>query len=173
MSDHIRKTIEELHVKLREHEENVKRTKRMINDLCVMDGADKIYLDIDEATNASVGPLRGDEYYGKGQATAVREYLMVRKQRNEGPATIDDIYAALEKGGYQFEEKMGKRGMSIAISKNTQTFHKLPNGKIGLREWYPEIKDGKNKKGNEEKSGNGSPSASSDETEESDPSKEQ
>ena len=163
MSDHITKTIEDLKLKVSEHEEAARRTKHMVNELCIMAGADKIYADVDIPKAHKPTHLRGDEYYGKGQATAVREYLELRKSTNKGPATIDEIHDALSAGGYQFDAKLGKRGMAIAIAKNTHTFHKLPNGKIGLMEWYPDVKESKSKKGSEEQSpdsGNEKPDSS-------------
>jgi hypothetical protein len=150
MSDHIAKTIEELKLKVAEHEANASRTKHVINDLCGMAGMEKLYADINVPKTANSTHLRGDEYYGKGQATAVREYLEWRKAVGKGPGMIDEIHDALKAGGYQFDEKLGKRGMAIAIAKNTQTFHKLPNGKIGLKDWYPDLKDAKFKKATEE-----------------------
>lgn len=146
MSEHIQKTIDELVVKLAEQESGVRRYKRMINELCDIAGKEKLYANVDESKSASSVNLRGDEYYGKAQATAVREYLDWRKNMGRGPGTIDEIYDALAAGGYQFDTKLGKRGMSIAIAKNTQTFHKLPNGKIGLMDWYPDVKESKSRK---------------------------
>ena len=37
----------------------------------------------------------------------------------------------------------------VSLTKNSQTFHKLPNGKYGLREWYPAVKDKKPGSGEE------------------------
>lgn len=50
-------------------------------------------------------------------------------------------------GGYQFETKddnNAMRGMRISMAKNIK-FHKLPNGKWGLKEWYPNVKEDKEK----------------------------
>ena len=67
----------------------------------------------------------------------------MRKAMNMGPASVAEIYEALKSGGYQFDatnEDYAKRGVRHSLSKNTQTFHKLPNGDFGLIEWYPAIK---------------------------------
>jgi hypothetical protein len=46
-------------------------------------------------------------------------------------------------GGFRFDAKndgTAKRALSVSLAKNTTTFHRLPNGNIGLTEWYPEAK---------------------------------
>ena len=40
-----------------------------------------------------------------------------------------------------------KRGVSIALGKNSQTFHRLASGDFGLVAWYPNIKEKKVKNG--------------------------
>jgi hypothetical protein len=52
--------------------------------------------------------------------------------------SLDDLYAAMLKGGFKFEAKSdvtAKRALAVALSKNT-AFTKLPNDDIGLSEWY-------------------------------------
>jgi hypothetical protein len=61
---------------------------------------------------------------------------------------VDEIHQALLAGGYKFEaatEEIAKRGLRISLTKNSHSFHKLPSGLYGLREWYPAIKDTKAK----------------------------
>ena len=77
-----------------------------------------------------------DQFYNKPLATAVREVLEMRKRR---PATSQEIHAALKTGGFAFEsrdDENAMRGMAVSISKNTALFARLPNGLIGLNEWY-------------------------------------
>lgn len=59
---------------------------------------------------------------------------------------LPEIYKVMKDGGFLFEAKNdanAQRGLHIAMAKNTTTFHRLPNGNYGLREWYPAIKEKK------------------------------
>lgn len=144
MSDHLKRTIADLQLKLTEQESAVKQTKSLINQLSEMAGAGIIYKDIElESNPRSNVSIRSDQFYGQPQATCVREFLDMRKALDQGPATINEIFAALQEGGFNFETKNdenAKRGLRISITKNTALFHKLPNGKIGLLSWYPNAK---------------------------------
>jgi hypothetical protein len=146
MSDHLKSTIADLQIKLREQEQAVSKTKSLINQLAEMAGMTALYK-LDEESSAMPDlSIRSDQFYGQPQATAVRDILKLRKSQNRGPATVNEIYAALMEGGFAFETKNdenAKRGLRISISKNTALFHKLPNGKIGLLEWYPNAKKSK------------------------------
>ena len=120
-----------------------------------MAGRPLVFEDVKVAQHAAVGPLKGDEYYGKGFQTVVRTILEARKITGAGPATVNEIYLAMTSGGYVFDAKddeNAKRGLRISLGKSTHTFHKLPNGKFGLLEWYPAIKPAK---ANGAKSSNG------------------
>jgi hypothetical protein len=146
VSEHIKATIADLQNKLREQEKAVVKTKSFINMLCEEAGIPPMYAADDlDGSSASVNlTIRSDQFYGQPQATAVREILQMRKGRNQGPATVNELYAALVEGGFAFETKNednAKRGLRISITKNTAMFHKLPNGKIGLLEWYPKAKN--------------------------------
>ena len=88
--------------------------------------------------------MHGDEYYGKALASVVRMVLEARKSASIGPATVNEIYDAMVKGGYQFETRIednAQRGLRVSLSKNTTVFHRLPSGKYGLTEWYPAVKE--------------------------------
>lgn len=151
MSEHIRQTIADLQKRLAEDEQKVIDNKRLINQLSEMAGLPRPYPDSELSLNA--GPsltIRADQFYGQPLATAIREILEMRRALNQGPATINEIYAGLTEGGFAFDTKNpenAKRGLRISISKNTAVFHKLPgSGRIGLREWYPNIKAQKGQK---------------------------
>jgi len=162
MSNHIMKTVEDLEIKLSEQVAAVNTTKKLINQLLEMTGASPRYLDIDaEQKNGVSLSVRSDQFYGRPQATSVREILEMRKALNKGPATLNDIYSALIEGGYASDTKNednAKRGLRNSIMKNVALFHKLPNGMFGLLEWYPNAKNVKQKNsavsGEEEQSTN-------------------
>ncbi len=150
--EHIEKTIEELKAKVVEKEKELNEAKKMANNLCQMFGKPPLYEINDEPASVFVGQLNGDEYYGRPLATVVTNILETRKIRGVGPATIRDVYDQMKLGGYQFETKdddNAMRGMRITMAKNPK-FHKLPSGKWGLKEWYPNIKEDKEKTPEEE-----------------------
>lgn len=92
---------------------------------------------------AGVG-MRGDEYYGKPLATVIAEILDKRNKKGMGPATIKEIYEEMKNGGYRFDAKdedLAMRGITISMRKNVVKFHRLPSGKFGLTEWYPDLKE--------------------------------
>jgi hypothetical protein len=144
MATHIRKTIAEAQARLDEQEEAVRQTKRLINQLCEFAGDPPMYPDVDEhGQNLRVANLQGDEYYGQKQSTACRLILERRKALNLGPATLNELHEELLAGGYRFSAKdadTAKRSLYMMLTKNTVTFHRLPNGKFGLAAWYPNSK---------------------------------
>jgi hypothetical protein len=146
--EHIDQTIEELKAKVIEKEQELNETKKMANNLCQMFGRPPLYVITDQPTIVLTGQLKGDEYYGRPLATVITTVLEARKAQGIGPATVREIYDQMMAGGYQFEAKdadNSMRGMRISMAKNPK-FHKLPNGKWGLTEWYPNIKESKEEK---------------------------
>ncbi len=140
--EHIEKTIEELKQKIAEREKELNDEKAVVNKLCAMVNKPAIYAIEEEAAAVPVSSLRGDEYYGRPFAGVVTTVLENRKIQGIGPATVKEIYEQMTAGGYQFDTKNeanAMRGMRISMTKNIK-FHKLPNGKWGLTEWYPKIK---------------------------------
>ena len=143
MSEHIQKTIAELQTKIAEEAEATRQKKKVVNDLCAMVGIPPVYSDVNEPNKMSIANIRGDQFYGRGLSTCVREYLEARKAANLGPANIYEIYDALKAGGYETEgaDEDARRGIAISLAKNTSIFHRLPNSdKIGLLSWYPNAK---------------------------------
>jgi len=113
-----------------------------VNELCREYGQPLRFEDVD-AAKASVLSTRGrDVFYGRPLATVMREFMEARgpsARGGLGAATVNEIYDALVAGGFKFEtrdEANAKRGLRIALSKNTTTFHKVGNA-YGLSEWYP------------------------------------
>lgn len=136
-------SIADLQKKLADIETEGNKLKKTINYLCELSGAPPLYSDADfELSHSTKVILKGDEYHGRPQATAVTEILESRKNRGLGPASLDELYDELIAGGHQFKGKsdqIQKRGLAIALSKNTK-FYRLPNEKWGLSEWYPNVR---------------------------------
>jgi hypothetical protein len=92
-------------------------------------------------STGQAGQINSDAFYGKRQATAIREYLEMRRAAGLGPAKPREIYDALRQGGYQFKAKEDETalvGMRALLRKMNSTFHKVPGtSAYGLRSWYP------------------------------------
>ena len=88
--------------------------------------------------------LHSDSFTGKKLASAVREYLSMRKASGaDAPATSREIFDALKQGGFQSGAKDDATALVVLrtmLRKNTVTFAKLSNGKYGLRAWYPNLR---------------------------------
>ena len=149
MTDHIRRTIEEVQNKVRQAEDETARLKRMANELAGMAGMPAIYAQVESTETPSISSIRRDQWYGQPLATAIREYLEMRRAANLGPATVNEIFDSLTAGGFKFDTKdddNSKRGLRISLTKNTSIFHRLPDKKhYGLLEWYPDVKEKKSK----------------------------
>ena len=136
--------------------------KRMVNTLCSYAGRAPMYPDA-ENTTQTVSAILPDQFYGKPLATATREYLEMRRASNLGAATIKEIFENLQAGGFKFETKNeanAMRGLRQSLTKNSVTFHKLPNGTYGLLEWYPSAKPQKDKPADDDEPSAGSTNSS-------------
>ncbi len=143
MNDAFLPAIAALQEQLAKDQRAVSETKKMINKLSVLAGQPAPYPDTDESEAISIGAIRSDTFYGKKLATAMREYLDMRRAANLGPADTREIYEAVVKGGYKFDAANATNamtGMRQLMTKNTNQFHKLPNGAWGLTAWYENIK---------------------------------
>lgn len=124
-------------------EGQAKQMKLAVNAVCLLYDRPMIYTDIESAARKGLAGIGKDQFYGVPQATAVRAYLQMRgdtKAGGQGAASVNEIYDALQSGGFKFEVKNdenAKRGLRISLAKNAAAFHKLPNGTFGLSEWYP------------------------------------
>jgi hypothetical protein len=160
---HVEKAIEELVKKVSAQEQELLESKKTINRLCLMVNKQPLYTISEEKTGiADFGELRGDEYYGRPLATVITKILQKRNVKGSGPATIREIYEEMKAGGYQFGAKNDENAMKTVRNNMTknQKFHQLPNGKFGLKEWYPVAQEStKNGKG-PKKQGRGRPKKS-------------
>ena len=103
--------------------------------------------------------LHSDSFIGKKLGSAVREYLEMRKRSGvDAPATSREIFDSLKEGGFSSGAKDDATALVVLrtmLRKNTAMFAKLPNGKYGLRSWYPHLKVVKAGADDEEDGGNG------------------
>jgi hypothetical protein len=134
MSNTLSAAVQELQEQLDQQLRDVAETKKMINALRKRMGEAPLYEDV---VMEQGGTIRPDQYYGKAFAAAAQEYLERRKQAT----SAEEIMAGLQKGGFDFDavgwkEKTRLRNVAISLAKNSQKFHKLPNGTFGLVTWY-------------------------------------
>jgi len=133
MSDDLMAAVATLQRKLDEQLQAAASTKKVINMLLETMGKPAQYPDVNESS----GIIRPDQFYGKPLATAVSEYLELRKQACQP----DDILRGLSEGGFDFDvagwrEDDRLRSLAISLAKNNLKFHRLKNGSFGLRSWY-------------------------------------
>ena len=138
--------INQLVADIEPHEAKLAEMKRMVNTLCGYAGLPARYANVETgARNSNIASLKSDQFYGKPQATAVREYLDMRGAPSAGglgAASVREIFEALKAGGFAFDTKNednAMRGLRISLAKNSTTFHRLPNGQFGLLLWYPKV----------------------------------
>lgn len=137
---HIEQTITDLQAKLMQKEAEARKLKITINNLCDLADKPRLYPDAEDAMSVTQAGIRSDQFYGRPLATVVREVLEMRKAANLGAAAVGEVYGALVDGGFNFQtanEENAKRNLRISLAKNTNVFHRLPNGKWGLSDWYP------------------------------------
>ena len=149
MSDHIRQTITDLQDELKKQEGAVIDTKRLINMLCGRAGMTPMFPDAQLQPSGMALSIKPDQFYGQSLVGVLRTILEMRKALDRGPATVNELYDAMVEGGYKFEtkdEENAKRGLRISITKNTAVFHRIPSGRVGLTEWYPNAKSAKAKR---------------------------
>jgi hypothetical protein len=144
MTKTLDEAINEIVAEITAMEGAVRDKKKTVNTLCGVAGREEMYA-LTEAPEASAVPsrIRPDQFYGQPLASAVRTILEMRKQQNLGAATNNEIYDALIAGGYTFNTKtddVARASLRNSLSKNTVTFHKLPNGRFGMLSWYPNAK---------------------------------
>jgi hypothetical protein len=87
--------------------------------------------------------IHSDTFLGKKLGTAVREYLEKRKASGgDAPATPREIFDSLKLGGFAFGSKDETTALTVlraVLRKRTEMFHRLDNGRYGLRSWYGDL----------------------------------
>jgi hypothetical protein len=131
--------------RLKDQEASVIETKRSINAIFKAANEPPMFpeSELDGGSKARSLSIQSDQFYGQPLATSIRDILEMRRALKQGPATVGEIFDALVQGGFKFETKNednSKRGLRISLTKNTAIFLKLPNGRFGLIEWYPNVR---------------------------------
>lgn len=174
--DHILKTIETFEAKIVEHEQEIFKLRSAVNQVCAVAGMEPKY-QLDDAGTASaatgktLGTIKADEFFNKPLATAVRNALNMLRAAGKAPASVEQIYDVLVQGGFDFGAKRDPaiQGLHVSIGKNSALFSKLPNGLVGVKDWYGDAprprgrgaKDANGKQGDDEQQADGTESAPS------------
>ena len=148
MSNDIEKAIDSLYSELESLNNRIAIIKTNINNLSALLNKELPFKETDLTTPISSQSIRPDQFFRKGLATSVKEFL---KMKN-GAATAKEIFEALKAGGYEFDPKLTEpiqfRGLTISLGKNTNDFVFIKsNNSYGLVEFYPEKKSRKRKSG--------------------------
>lgn len=115
--------------------------KKFINDTYVYRGASPPYTDVDYIPAGGTLNLAHDQYFGKGLATAGKEFLQAKGRA----APADEVFEAFNKGGFEWptiwKERDRLKNLAISLSKNRYDFVIVRTSKgqaYGLYEFYPE-----------------------------------
>lgn len=137
MSEHLRKSIQELEDKLKGQFAEVNKTKQAINSLYEILGEHPPY-QIGGEDSSQIRSIRPDSFFGKGLATAVGDYLAMR----EHAVPVKEIMDGILRGGFDFgRAKYPERVLRINLAKNTAKFVSIKGSdSYGLREWYPNLR---------------------------------
>jgi hypothetical protein len=146
MEESTKITVEKYQAKLAALDAQARKIKTAINGLYELEGEEIPYPDAENASaEASNRPMtiRPDQFFGRPLATVVREILGVRSQRQLGAIALDELFAIMLSGGFDFEGKddsTKKRTLAITVAKNPAFVRVPSSGHIGLAEWYPNAK---------------------------------
>jgi hypothetical protein len=154
MSDieHVKKTLNLVLDQVQDLERQVIDKKKTANDLCRLIQQPLIFQGVDSFSGFTV---RSDEYYGKQIVEVIRSILEKRKAANLGAASVAEIHDSMLAGGYQFQTQnssYARRGIYSVLAGN-DVFHRLPNGRTGLAEWYPAARTAQEQNGGKRKTG--------------------
>ena len=136
--DHVQKTLDMVLNDLRELQKQTANKMKTANSLCGLLDQPPMFQDVE--LSDSVLTIQPDEFYGKQMTEVVHTLLEKRKRTNLGVATVAEIYDGMIQGGFHFQTKnpvYAKRGIYGTLSREAGSFHKLPDGRYGLPEWYP------------------------------------
>lgn len=138
MKEVLKNTYELYQSKLQDLFNEVTETKKMLNRLAKDLGESSVpYPDVSAESIGGATKLRADSFYNKPLATAVREYLDMRKQAVEW----SEIVKALREGGYELPKtRQAEDDARLTILRNTSNFVLIGDNYFGLKSWYPESK---------------------------------
>lgn len=143
MSEILQKTYEVYEEKLRQLNEEVAETKKILNRLAKDMGVKEIpYQDVAVEGVSASAKIRPDQFYNKPLATAFREYLEMHKKAVEW----GEIVKALRDGGFDLPKtKQNEDEARLTVLRNTANFVLIGDNYFGLKSWYPVSKKERDK----------------------------
>jgi hypothetical protein len=99
------------------------------------------------ATNGKPSEVRPDEFFGKTHSDAARTYLT----KVGHAVALEELLDVLRRGGCKIGGADPKRVLYISLIRNTKDYVAVQNGYIGLREFYPNLKQSNSKDTNKKK----------------------
>jgi hypothetical protein len=142
MSEDLNNAVESLYAELDRVNKKAIEIKKSINSLSTLLDKPQPFTEV-ELASSSMGHsnIYPDQFFGKGIATAVKEYLKMRGRAS----TAQEIFDALISGGFEFPEEWGEkfklRNLAISIRKNSKDFcYVKSSNAFGLWEFYPDKK---------------------------------
>jgi hypothetical protein len=128
-------------------EDELLSLQRAANAFAKRAGVEPPYPNVDSTTStrSTVQSMRPDQFVGfNAPAAAARAFLELRGAQR-GAASLEDIFDALRRGGYSFEQKAdadAKAALKVALAKDFNV-HRIDNGaygvSYGLLAWYPGV----------------------------------
>ena len=151
MKDTLKATYKLYEEKLQELFNQVADTKKMLNMLAKDMGESIPYEEVAPEGVGGAAKVKPDQFFNQPLATAVREYLKLRKSAVEWA----EIVRALREGGFDLAKtRQAEDEARMTILRNTANFVLVGNNNFGLKSWYPERREkasadegGKAKKG--------------------------
>jgi len=143
MDDPIKAVYAKYEEKLQQQLAEVKKTKEFLNSLAREMGNSIPFPDLaGEDFLPGMARIRKGQFFNKRLATAVKEYLQLRKEA----ASWDEIVEALRRGGYEIGRgKAAENKARLTILKNTANFVLIGDNDFGLKEWYPKLRKNEEK----------------------------
>lgn len=143
MTKTVDQAISEIQAEIAKLEAELRTKKETVNTLCGVLQRPPLYAIASEHKPVVHQSVRSDQFFGQPLASAVKAILEMRQAANLGAASINEIYEVLVRGGYLFNtqsEEIAKKSLRNSLVKNTAQFQKLPNGRFGIKSWYPKVR---------------------------------
>jgi hypothetical protein len=136
--ERVARGLEPLLEQIEQKEAELTKLKEAANLYATTLGADAPFPGVTDASRGRRDVIRPDQFARHGAPSAATRAYLEWRGETRGAATIDEIYDALYRGGFSFENRNAedaKSGLRVALGKDSLV-HRLANGYYGLASWY-------------------------------------
>ncbi len=108
MDESTKVTVDKYQAKLAVLDAQTRKIKTAINGLYELEDEVPPYPDVDQDASVAAArslTIRADQFFGRPLATVVQEILTPRAQNQQGAMPLDELFAVMTKGGFDFEGK--------------------------------------------------------------------